>query len=90
LNSKEEFNLKYHMNGISVAFSIIFISYIDKYVYDFRTLIGAISAGIIAYVLTALFKKLSVLDKEISKRTDRILTALALFLIFFSFYFFQL
>lgn len=78
------------MTGFSVAFSIILISYIDEYIYDFRTLIGAILAGVLAYILSSFFGKLSFLDKEISKRTNRILAALAIFLIFFSFYLFQL
>ncbi|MDN3428012.1 hypothetical protein QL992_04450 [Microbacterium sp. APC 3898] len=90
MNSEKEYSLKYHMTGFSVAFSIILISYIDEYIYDFRTLIGAILAGVLAYILSSFFGKLSFLDKEISKRTNRILTALAIFLIFFSFYLFQL
>ena len=90
MKSEKEYNLKHHMIGFSVVFSIILISYIDEYIYDFRTLVGAILAGILAYVLNVFFGKLSFLDKAISKRTNNALTALAVFLIFISFYFFQL
>lgn len=90
LNTEKEYNLKHHLTGFSVAFSIILVSSIDEYIYDFHTLIGAILAGFLAYILSAFFGKLSFLDKEISKRTNRILTVLAIFLIFFSFYLFQL
>lgn len=90
MKREKEYNLKYHVRAFSVAFAIIFLSYIDKYIYDFRTLTGAIIAGILAYILMTFFERLSFLEKDISKRTDHFLTVLALFLIFFSFYFFQL
>ncbi|MFK8796015.1 MULTISPECIES: hypothetical protein [Planococcus] len=90
MKKEKKYNLKYHTRAFSVAFAIIFLSYIDKYIYDFRTLTGAILAGILAYILMTLFEKLPFLEKEISKRTENFLTVLALFLIFFSFYFFQL
>ena len=90
MNTEKDYNLKHHAIGFSVAFSVLLFSYLDKYVYDLHTLVGALLAGCCAYLLGKFFERLPFLDKEINKKTQNALTVLALFAIFFAFSFFEL
>ncbi len=83
-------NLKHFLSSVSVPFSIILFLFIDKYIYDFPTLIGALCGALFVAVFITGIQSISLLDRELKKPTYLTLWIVTLVCILGSFYFLAL
>lgn len=83
-------NLKYFLSSVSIPFSIILFLFIDKYIYNLPTLMGALLGALFVAVVITVIHTISLLDKELNKFTYVTLWIVTLVCILGSFYVFDL
>ena len=83
-------NLKHFLSSVSIPFSIILFLFIDEYVYDLPTLMGALLGALFVAVAITVIQSISLLDRELNKFTYGTLWIVTLVCILGSFYLFDL
>lgn len=83
-------NLKHFLSSVSIPFAIILFLFIDEYIIDLPTLIGALLVALFTVVVMTVIQSISILDRELKKPTYLTLWIVTLVCILGSFYFFDL
>lgn len=74
------------VNGMILAFSVIFIRFIDVRVYDMPLLLTLALLMVLIYGGIRLVERFSALDEPVSKRTSLITNTLVIVTIFLAFF----
>lgn len=76
--------------GIITAGTIVFIRYIDLYIYDMPALVSLISIIVMMFISYKLVEKSSFLKQKVSRMTYYFMNIGIVFLLFFAFYLLEL